>query len=442
MEMIHLESLDADPVGISCTMERIKETRQVSRADVAPFIQHFPMSVSLNNFSEEPSSKGVDIALEGFATIFKVAAGVALVGVLGIAIYNFVRSRNSAATSVDSATMVAKMEKDVRALIDGTRSMPAWQNRSRDFIGSNDVPTPPDGTTLGLIGEVNYLQFSEVYFGNAERFERMLERRSVAGLVALGKLNSVTEHLMRPTADYLTDLSKRVQQLRKVISDMPGNVNAGKVDQIVDELNKVDLSVPRSTVIRQIDTAFDRFLPPPKAEATPASAILLEDRSAALKAVFEERDKEIYLDNASNKEFVDLWQNGDFEKLLGRIPDICRTISTISSAPSATVGRTLINECEELKKKIAQSDFPHEVDARMRELLEDIRLDSVASMAIMDMVMAELRQFASLARQVSMGIAYVAAATAAFSRKVEPAKAKRLAQDAATTLKTLEKIKI
>ena len=125
MQMIGLESLDADPVGISCTYERMLETREVSRADIAPFIQHFPMNVSLTNFSEEPSSKGIDIALEGFATLFKVAAGVALVGILGVCIYNFIRSRNSAEGVSNQAMAVVKGHKLYEDLAKGIRSMPA-----------------------------------------------------------------------------------------------------------------------------------------------------------------------------------------------------------------------------------------------------------------------------------------------------------------------------
>lgn len=442
MEMMALESLEADPVGISCTMERIKETRQVSRADVAPFIQHFPMSVSLNNFSEEPSSKGVDIALEGFATLFKVAAGVALVGILGVCIYNFIRSRNAATSAVDSASMVAKMEKEIRAIIADTRGLPAWQSRSQHYAGSSEIPVPPDGIPLNLVGEVNYIQFSERYFGKEERFERMTERRVIATLVALGKMNSVTEHLMRPTADYMGDLSKRVAELRKIISDMPGTINSGKLDQIVESLNKIDMTTPRSTVIRQINTAFDRMLPPPKGSFEAGSGGLLEDRSSALKVVFEERQKEVYLDKNSSQEFVTKWQEGDFENLLGRIPDICRNISSISSAPSPLIGRSLIKECEDLKKKVAESEFPHEVNDRFTALLEEIRLDSVSAMALMDMANVELSQFASLARQVGMGITYVAVSVATFSKQAEPARSKVLAKKASEMLKTLEKINI
>lgn len=442
MKMIGLESFNADPVGIAFTAERIKETRAVSQADVAPFIQHFPMNVSLSNFSEEPSSKGVDIALEGFATLFKVAAGVALVGILGVCIYNFIRARNSAASAVEIASMLAKMEKSYNTVVDGVRAAPAWQNRSQPFIGSSEIPLPPDGRALGMVGEVNCLEFCDRFFGDEMRFDNMVEGRAVAAMVALGKMSSVTDTLTGPFADYLGDLTKRVQHLRKIITEMPANINSGELDGIVRDLNAIDMSVPRGTVLKLLNSGFDKLLPPPKSGFSNGSAGLLEDRVAALKDVFEQRDRSIYMRSAEHDALQHEWREGNFEKLLGQLPEIFRRAAKMSGAPAETIGRNLVNECEELKKRVATSEFPEAVDARFKELLEEIRLDSLSATTIMDLTLAELRQFFGYTKAIALSVAYLGMAVAAFSRPVQPAQAKRLAHDSAEAAKLFGKIKV
>ena len=89
--------------GLASTYATLKNDRLVSQEMVSPYIQNFPMNISLSNFSEQPSEKGLEIALEGFAVLFKVAAGVLLVSALGVCIFNFVRSRNCLLYTSDAA---------------------------------------------------------------------------------------------------------------------------------------------------------------------------------------------------------------------------------------------------------------------------------------------------------------------------------------------------
>lgn len=442
MKMMALESLEADPVAITATWDRIRDTRLVSQADVNPFIQHFPMNVSLNNFSEQPSSKGIEIAMEGFAALFKVAAGVALVGVLGACIYNFIRGRNAAETVVNSAAAVQGLSKSMTTLADGIRASSAWQSRSGSTIPASSIPMGVGGQSMNFAGDVSFLEYADKFYNEHNNFDMLVDNKALAVLIARGKFNSVTDNLVRPVAEYLGDLAKRVKQLQEIISKMPHGINGGDLNGAVDELDKVNLHIPRGTVLNRLVQVYDSVLTSPKGKFEPGSAWLLEDRVQALSVSFEDCNKKTGLEEAVLKSVYGDWCNGDFEKVTGKIPEICANAATISSAPSASVGKNIISECEELKRRVATSEFPEAVDKRFKEILEEIRLDSISALVVFDLAAIEQRQLVAYMRRIVLKTSQLAGAVSAFSMSADPVHSKRLAHNAVEAGKAALKIKI
>ena len=73
MKMIALESLSATPQSLAELTARLNATGTICRKDVEPYIQHFPITVGLHNFTEDASPKNFGMALEGFAALFSAS---------------------------------------------------------------------------------------------------------------------------------------------------------------------------------------------------------------------------------------------------------------------------------------------------------------------------------------------------------------------------------
>lgn len=439
--LVELLGTDNDTMstGIASTFQKIKTDRAVSQADIEPFINYFPMTVSLSNFSEEPSEKGLDMALEGFAVLFKVAAGIALVGVLGICIYNFIRSRQAAEMTTDFATKSVNMSVETFKLFDGIRQSPGYQSRQSPMISASEIPISPNGRGMHLTGQVNFQEWADKFYGegHTQHFTN-----AIASKIAAGTFDSVTWNMMQLMSDYMSDLAGRVKKLREISKTIPGRVNAGELDKLERDIRGLDTRTPRGLVLKGLNQIYDKVLPSPRNHFMSDSAQLLDDRVNALKLHFDSSKddknfvKEAYLDNLTK------WRQGDVEGMTGNIPTICLAASKLGSAPSLSTGKNIVNECEELKKEFAKMEVPEAIDKALKDVLEEIRLDSISSVTIFDMVINEQRQFTIYIQDILNMTVELAMAVAAFTKPTDPSKAKRLASDAVNAAKLSKKIKV
>lgn len=82
-----------DVEKLSALIDKTEATGLVSREDVEPYINSFPPTVALEDFDEQPSKRGYDMALEGFASFLKVGLAVAVVGAIGFLVWHLISSR-------------------------------------------------------------------------------------------------------------------------------------------------------------------------------------------------------------------------------------------------------------------------------------------------------------------------------------------------------------
>lgn len=92
MEMMAMESFNTTPETLAEIQARVQSTGVVSRQDVEPYIKHFPITVGLNNFSEEPSAQNVHMALEGFAALYTASVNKGHVGSIERSLKNIEQS--------------------------------------------------------------------------------------------------------------------------------------------------------------------------------------------------------------------------------------------------------------------------------------------------------------------------------------------------------------
>lgn len=449
MQMMGLENLvqqleltTEDPTlpnGIIGTYERIKQTQMVSQADVQPYIQHFPMNVSVTNFDEEPSGRGLEIALEGFAMLFKVTAGVILVSTLGVCIYNFIRSRKNAESTSDMATNATQLNKQLFKLMDEIRKAPGYQIRNQPLIDAKDIPLGFNNRSHGLNGQVTFQDWADKFYTNGydEHFTN-----AIASKVASGKFDSVTFNLMQSTSDYMSDLAGRVKNLRALVKEIGPRIMAGQLEKLEHEIRGLDTAKIRGTLLKSINQVYDKVLPSPKGSFRSDSSQLLEDRSQQLKNFFDQTKDDKNFVKEHYQENADKWRQGDVEGMLGKIPEICAAASTLGSAPSLSTGKNIVNECEELRRLISPLEIPEAIDQALKDTLEDIRLDSISSMTIFDMVVNEQRQFTIYIQDILNLTVELAATVAAFSRPTDPSLSKRLANDAVAAGKESRKVKV
>lgn len=424
--------------GLASTYSTLKNDRLVSQEMVSPYIQNFPMNVSLNNFSKEPSEKGLEIALEGFAVLFKVAAGVLLVSALGVCIFNFIRSRKAAEATTDYASNGVVLNKEISKLLAGIRSAKGFHDRTQK-IKASDLPTGLSRRALHLSGEITYIEWASAFYayGHDQHFVN-----AIASKVATDKFPSVTEHLMTPMADYLSDLGGRVKQLSLIVQDLPTALNAGRLPQVVKKIEDLNIQAVRATFLGHLERVYGKELAQPRTVLPANSALLMDSRVTSLKEFYDATrdDKNFVRDHYQSN--LDKWKNGDVEGMLGRIPQICEQASKLGAAPSLSTGKNIVDECEKLRQKLANMEVPEVVEDAMKAILEDIRLDSVASVNLFEMVINEQRQFTIYIQDILNQTIEWAAAVGAFTRPGDPSAAKKLLRDVQDASQATRKVKL
>lgn len=426
------------PKGIITTYETIKRDRMVSQEQVSPYIQHFPMNVSLGNFTEKPSEKGLDIALEGFAVLFKVTAGVLLVSALGVCIFNFIRSRKAAEATSDAATNGVLLNKEIVKLLTGIRAAKGFHDRSIK-IKASDIPMGPTRRALNLHGEITYTEWASRFYayGHDQHFTN-----AIASKVADGKFFSITEHLMTPMADYMSDLAGSVKQLSKMVDNLPATINSGRLEQVARDIDQLDTRSIRGTFLGHLERVYGKELPQPRVTFQANSAELLDARVTALKEFYDNtRDDKKFVQNHYQAN-VDRWRGGAVEQMMGRIPEICAQAAKLGAAPSLSTGKSIVDECEQLRRKISAIEVPEVIDTALKATLESIRLDSIASVNLFEMVINEQRQFTIYIQDILNQTIEWALAVGSFTKPADPQAAKRLMNDAQDATKATRKVKL
>jgi len=424
--------------GLASTYATLKNDRLVSQEMVSPYIQNFPMNISLSNFSEQPSEKGLEIALEGFAVLFKVAAGVLLVSALGVCIFNFVRSRKAAEATTNYASNGVVLNKEITKLVAGIRAAKGFHDRTQK-IKASDLPAGMSRRALHLSGEITYNEWASAFYayGHDQHFVN-----AIASKVATNQFPSVTEHLMTPMADYLSDLGGRVKQLALIVQDLPTALNAGRLPQVVKQIEELNIQAVRATFLGHLERVYGKELSQPRTVLPSNSALLMDSRVTSLKEFYDATrdDKNFVRDHYQSN--LDKWKNGDVEGMLGRIPQICEQASKLGAAPSLSTGKNVVDECEKLRQKLANMEVPEVVEDAMKAILEDIRLDSVASVNLFEMVINEQRQFTIYIQDILNQTIEWAAAVGAFTRPGDPNAAKKLLRDVQDASQATRKVKL
>lgn len=429
------------PVGIITTFEKIRHTRMVSTTDVKPFIDYFPMNVGLDNFTDLPSEKGLDIALEGFAVLFKVTAGVLLVSALGVCIFNFIRSRKAAEATADAATSGVLLSKEINNLMNQIRLAPGYLNRHQPLIQAKDIPLGPTGhgRSFTMLGEVSFKDWSDRFYedGRDQHFVN-----AIASKVASGEFFSVTEHLMTPMADYMSDLGNRVKQLTAMVNKMGEMLNSGRLDQMVKDIEGLDTRSIRGVFLGILERVYGKELGQPRANLASNSAELMNDRVQSLKDYYDSTKDDKNFVQTHYQQNADRWRSGNVEGMLGDIPRICDHAAKLGAAPSLSTGKNIVDECEKLRRLLAPMEVPEMVDQALKNTLESIRLDSIASVNLFEMIINEQRQFTIYVQDILGLTIELAGAVAVFSRPNDPSGARKLTQDAVNATKAMRKVKL
>lgn len=253
MEMIALESFDGDAQEVAELLNLIQVTGRVSRTQIQPYVQHFPVYVGLANFTEEPSEQSVGIALEGMSVLLKVAIGVALAGVIGAIVLHVVNSRKAAGTTVSNARDVLNQ----LALVEDLEK--AQEILDVSLLTTADGSKLPTEVRKGT-GEIAWSETEKV---TTQRFQGTVNQ-NVTGLamaIAMGEYEpasssttTVVEHFLKEATTTLERIERIIRQGSELSSVA---VNGGRV---VEELYAIIDSPTRRQLLGTLEHSYGRNL--------------------------------------------------------------------------------------------------------------------------------------------------------------------------------------
>lgn len=256
MDLLSLDKLAATPDEIETVVDRINQTGTVCRGDVQPYIQHFPITIGLENFSEEPSTLGLDIATEAFATLFKVAVGVALVGALGGIVYFLTRSSSAAAATSSS---YEKIERQAQVVVDLEKAIDEAPSEAQlKGVKGTSLPreaNPPLGESVTL---------SEAMVG-AHNFMRNTLTANVslfAEEVVLNRIKPLSISTLAQVREYLEASANLAKKIDAALKDVESAVRDNRIDAFVQEVRDLADIPQRTALLEAIRSNYDNILAP------------------------------------------------------------------------------------------------------------------------------------------------------------------------------------
>lgn len=260
MKMIALESLSATPQSLAELTARLNATGTICRKDVEPYIQHFPITVGLHNFTEDASPKNFGMALEGFAALFSASVNASHTTALDRARKDIraatLKFSAASANLSDIKEQADFVEKKAHILLlslpgDALGRLPPSVLRS----GLNDTFIPE--------GNGSSITFNDALQPILNLYETEL-RGNCSGVIneILAGRNLISGAIYQEIRELFADLARRVQVVGDLIHSADEYVGRGEIEELSTLITQQVVSIRRQKAIARIDNTFDAVLPP------------------------------------------------------------------------------------------------------------------------------------------------------------------------------------
>lgn len=397
MEMIALESLSATPESIAELTARLNATGVICRKDVEPYIQHFPVTVGLHNFTEDPSPKNFGMALEGFAALFSASVNASHTTAL-----------DRARKDVQSATL--KFSAASANLVDIKEQTDFVEKKSHLLmlaLPSRDLGRlPPSVLRAGLQdtfipeGNGSSITFDDAVQPIVNLYETELRGRcsGVINEILAGR-NLISGAIYQEVRELVADLTRRVQAVGELLHSAEEYVGRGEIEQLSQLIVAQIVSVRRQKAIARIDNTFDSVLPPR------ASVGVMEGEHLDDSAVFDESLRLL------SGHFADVDENDIEVKHLERASAGIFSQSATAThmkelrmqvrgvVISADEIKPLQDALDKLRDESPDTPLPEGADVALSTFLRTVEADCGALLIVSDLFQTELGAMAAYVDQ-------------------------------------------
>lgn len=400
MEMMALESFNGDVMVMEGLLDKVKKTGSVSRADVAPYIEHFPIHIALESFTEEASDHNVGMALEGFSVLFKVALGVALAGVIGGIILYLTKSQGSATAAGNNAQQLLK-ELDLIANCQAARAV-ALPESQLPPVNSAKLPREADVHIHGMVKRSDTLQGPLLQLK-----ERLRTKVNMLGYeVMKGQFRPFSNTTLYDVRSMVDSLKGQTNDLGKLIGTVERAVESNNIDQLIKQAYALVPNKSRDVLLQLMVKLYDKQLPPhalpptiPVTNAKDTSYVLDEVTSQCFDLINQRTS--VSLSDKLTEELGNLCATGDMTQELFLLRtqatellkgEVVGLYSKLQSAQTAF---------QQLKDRNDKVQLPEGLDSALSMVLDSIQRDVKALNRLIDIYSLEVESMLTVATCVS-----------------------------------------
>lgn len=354
---------------LASTISRINATGMVCRADVAPYIDQFPLTVGLEDFDEEPTGRNVQIATESMAAFLKIGLAIAVVGALGYVVFNLIASRRKCEkikTEDAHRAYLFSLVNDARGLIS---TSPAWLNQG--MVGADGLNLKnaiarhlQDGPGVNLALEKEGLRlFCRTHYG------------SVPAFTSRACLDQYAEILSQ---------TKALSGVRSILSNAGQNIQSGRAAEVIGSLKALESKYSVFRFSDALTVVFGNILPKVSQSNSEPDGIVLLKIVDALESYYETTEESsTSVSSFIEKNVVELGTGYpafpvSYSEVSG---DIQRSITAVKDASS---------ECEKLKAESKNYRLSTEVEQQAGETIENINNITKAASRLFDIAALEV----------------------------------------------------
>lgn len=352
---------------------RTEASGRISRSEVEPFIDILPPTVSLEDFDEEPSSRGQAMALEGFASFLKVGLAVAVIGAIGFVIWHLISSRKKGEKLNEDAIIYQNL---YNALTTQERFVQA-----SPFNGAGMVGNDSGFEGLNLANALSSIMGTN----GAMRTDLETQGSRHIAFCLYGEdpsiLTAISQHLDAEKASQ----KAAIEKLGKVLKEATSKITSGRQKDVEKELIDIRTMVERMSIGGQLQAAWGNRIP--KVTAAPGE----HGSSYALQVVQAIEEYFVSRESASRNYAEDILKDIVSFTSLARIGNCKLDPSTSRPALEAIVKacKDANSACEKMKKDAESAHLTAEVQAEFEETIRVIQNNTKVTEKLLDMASVE-----------------------------------------------------
>jgi len=359
--------MDQDAITeLADTLRRVEQEGRVSKADVLPYIDHFPAHISIDDFDDEATPRNYTVATESMAAFLKIGLAMAVIGAIGYVVYNLVFSRKKCEKISTEEGWRAYLFKEVNEARGVIMNSPCWLNTG--MVGGN-------GLTLSNAIENALNNDPNLSLALETEGKRLFSRSFYGDLPSFSEKSGIVQY-----GDVLAQ-GAAINSVHEILKGAAERIQNGNASEVIAELNKALALSPTDRLINALTSNLGGVLPRLGQKLGQSNGNYLLELAEALEGYYEG------VEQSSTSVVTELRTN--LITLGNGRPAFPVSLTETNLSTLSEACKKAGDQCEKLKGDARNFKLNEEVEKAASPVIEELNSVTKAGGRLIDLAAAE-----------------------------------------------------